>query len=175
MLRLINIAFTAVCIINLTVSHVFAASPVKPIPDGMRMSPIVMAQPLKVPDIKPEQELSTVTAPVTNIITPMAASTITGSHTDWMAEAGIDPSDYGYVEYIVGHESGWNPCAYYPSQSDCNAYPVNACGLVMQNPCHKIPGDWRDPVAALAWMKGYVGKYGGFAGAYAYWLAHHNY
>ena len=30
-----------------------------------------------------------------------------GSHTDWMAAAGIAASDYGYVDYIVDHESGW--------------------------------------------------------------------
>ena len=34
-----------------------------------------------------------------------------GSHTDWMAQAGIAESDYGYVDYIVSHESGWNPNA----------------------------------------------------------------
>lgn len=104
------------------------------------------------------------------------AQAATSPHMEWMAQAGIPQSDWGYVEFIVSRESGWRPCSFYPSQNDCNARPVNACGLVMQNPCGKIPGDWRDPIAALRWQKGYVqARYGGYAGAYNYWLIHHNY
>lgn len=105
-----------------------------------------------------------------------ATKPVNGSKADWMRAAGIPESDWQYVDFIVTRESGWQPCSFYPSKNDCNARPVNACGLVMQNPCGKIPGDWRDPIAALRWQKGYVqARYGGYAGAYNYWLIHHNY
>lgn len=91
----------------------------------------------------------------------------TGSHQDWMAAAGIDPSNYGYVDYIVSHESGWNPSAVNASSG--------ACGLGQQLPCGKWAGTWNDPIAALAAMNVYVGKYGGWYGAYSYWVSHGNY
>lgn len=104
-----------------------------------------------------------------------------------MTAAGIAPANFGYVDFIVSRESGWNPCAYYSMKSDCSltADGVNAtsgnpnikvaCGLGMQLPCGKWAGAWNDPVAALRGMNGYVSRYGGWAGAYNYWLAHGNY
>lgn len=86
-----------------------------------------------------------------------------------MALAGISPSDYDYVDYIVSKESRWNPTA----QNASGAY-----GL-----CQALPGakmasagsDWAsNPVTQLKWCTGYaVGRYGSWAGAYAYWQSHH--
>lgn len=90
-----------------------------------------------------------------------------GSHQDWMIAAGIDPANFGYVDYIVTRESGWNPSAVNPFSG--------SCGLGQQLPCGKWPGAWNDPIAALRAMNGYVARYGGWAGAYAYWQAHGNY
>lgn len=99
-----------------------------------------------------------------------------GNKDSWLAASGIPKGEWGYVDWIVSRESGWDPCAYYPGQSNCNARPVNACGLVQQNPCHKIPGDWRDPVAALKWQYQYVkDRYGGYAQAVSYWQANGHY
>lgn len=103
---------------------------------------------------------------------------IIANHQALMAEAGISPNNYPYVEYIVDKESGWDACAYYPSQHNCNGNPVAqgvACGLVMQNPCGKIAGDWRNPINALIWANSYVQRYGGWYGAYQFWLIHHSY
>lgn len=101
------------------------------------------------------------------------------SYADWMNAAKIPQGSWSYVDYIITNESGWDPCAYYPGQSDCNADPVGlevACGLVQQYPCGKIAGDWRDPVAALVWADSYVkNKYGDWAGAYNFWLANGHY
>jgi uncharacterized protein YabE (DUF348 family) len=36
---------------------------------------------------------------------------VNGDHTSMMAAAGISPGDYGYVDYIVSHESGWRVTA----------------------------------------------------------------
>jgi hypothetical protein len=97
-----------------------------------------------------------------------------GSHQDWMTAAGIQPSDFGYVDYIVSHESGWNPCAFNPGKSDCNATPTTACGLVQALPCSKLGKDWQNPVNALKWGDTYAkARYGGWAKAYAFWVAKH--
>lgn len=89
-----------------------------------------------------------------------------GSPAEWMAAAGIPESEWGYVDYIVTRESGWNPNATNRSSG--------ACGLVQALPCSKVPGNGYDPVDNLRWSNGYaVGRYGSWAGAYAFWISHH--
>jgi soluble lytic murein transglycosylase-like protein len=88
-----------------------------------------------------------------------------GSPAQWMAAAGIAQSDWGYVDYIVKRESGWNPNATNRSSG--------ACGLVQALPCSKVPGNGYNPVDNLRWGSGYAsGRYGGWAGAYAFWVSH---
>lgn len=102
------------------------------------------------------------------------ASAISGGKEQWLAASGIPQSEWQYVDYIVSKESGWNPCAYNPSKSDCNANPTSACGLAQSLPCGKQSkyGHWTDPVANLKWQYEYVkGRYGGYAQAYAFWTA----
>ncbi len=95
----------------------------------------------------------------------LAAPMPSGSHQDWMAQAGISASDYGYVDYIVTRESGWNPNAVNASSG--------ACGLGQQLPCGKWAGAWNDPIAALVAMQGYaIGRYGSWAGACSWWTSH---
>ncbi|WP_459076896.1 aggregation-promoting factor C-terminal-like domain-containing protein [Arthrobacter burdickii] len=85
-----------------------------------------------------------------------------------MTAAGIDPANFGYVEFIVAKESGWNPSAVNPTSG--------ACGLGQQLPCGKWAGAWNDPVAALVAMDSYVSsRYGGWAGAHGFWLSHNYY
>ncbi|MFJ4160362.1 transglycosylase SLT domain-containing protein [Microbacterium testaceum] len=89
-----------------------------------------------------------------------------GAPAEWMAAAGISESDMGFVDYIVSRESGWNPNATNRSSG--------ACGLVQALPCSKVPGNGYDPVDNLRWGTGYAtGRYGGWAGAYAFWSANH--
>lgn len=89
-----------------------------------------------------------------------------GSKEEWMTAAGIAQSDWGYVDYIVTRESGWNPNATNPSSG--------ACGLVQALPCSKVPGGGYNPVANLQWANGYaVGRYGSWASAYSFWTANH--
>lgn len=91
------------------------------------------------------------------------APVITGSKEDWMRQAGIPESDWWYVDFIVFKESSWNPSAVNKSSG--------ACGLAQALPCSKIPGDWRDPVNSLRWQYQYVqNRYGGYKGAYEFWL-----
>lgn len=89
-----------------------------------------------------------------------------GAPAEWMAAAGIAESDWGYVDYIVSKESGWNPNATNKSSG--------ACGLVQALPCSKVPGNGYDPVDNLRWGNGYAtGRYGSWAGAYAFWTKNH--
>lgn len=87
-----------------------------------------------------------------------------GSQQEWMAAAGIAESDWGYVDYIVRKESGWNPNAINSSSG--------ACGLVQIMPLHTAAyANCTDPVANLSWANGYAnGRYGGWAGAYDFWV-----
>lgn len=118
------------------------------------------------------QASQTVVNTVTNTKTASAAA-ITGDKHTWLAQSGIPQNEWQYVDYIVSKESGWRPCAYYPSQNNCGATPTTACGLAQSLPCGKqsVYGHWTDPVANLKWMNDYVKKYGGWAGAYAFWSA----
>lgn len=89
-----------------------------------------------------------------------------GAPAEWMAAAGIAEADWGYVDYIVSRESGWNPNATNKSSG--------ACGLVQALPCSKVPGNGYDPVDNLRWATGYAtGRYGSWAGAHAFWTKNH--
>ena len=80
----------------------------------------------------------------------------------WLSEAGISSSDYQYADYIVGHESSWNPEAVNKSSG--------SCGLAQALPCSKIGSDWKNPVTALKWMISYVlSRYKSWQNAYNFW------
>ncbi len=93
-----------------------------------------------------------------------------GSHEDWMAAAGIASSDYGYVNYIVGRESGWSP-------TKSNYAGSGAYGLCQALPASKMSsagGDYlTNPITQLKWCNGYaVGRYGSWYGAWKFWQTH---
>lgn len=97
--------------------------------------------------------------------TPPQAPT---SHEGLMAAAGIASQDYGYVDFIVTHESGWRVNAYNPS---------GATGLCQALPGSKMASAGADyltnPVTQLIWCNSYaVGRYGSWANAHGFWLAH---
>jgi uncharacterized protein YabE (DUF348 family) len=111
-----------------------------------------------------------VQAPVTQIVARGATIDINGDKTAIMAAAGISSGDYAYVNYIVSHESGWRPQA---------ANPSGAYGLCQALPGSKMSSagsDWEtNPITQLKWCNDYaIRRFGGWAGAYNYWLAHHN-
>ncbi|MDY2942031.1 MAG: ubiquitin-like domain-containing protein [Varibaculum sp.] len=92
------------------------------------------------------------------------SNNVTQDKTELMAQAGISEGDYGYVDYIINRESGWNANAINSSSG--------ACGLPQALPCSKIGSDWNNPVTALKWANGYaVGRYGSWASAYNAWRA----
>ena len=101
---------------------------------------------------------------------PVPAFNPSGSKADWMRAAGISDADFGYVDYIISHESGWN---YHAVNRSSGAY-----GLPQSLPAGKLASagaDWRDnPVTQLRWANNYaVGRYGSWEAAYYFWTVNH--
>ena len=101
---------------------------------------------------------------------PAPAFNPSGSKADWMRAAGIGDADFGYVDYIISHESGWD---YHAVNRSSGAY-----GLPQSLPAGKLASagaDWRDnPVTQLRWANNYaVGRYGSWGAAYRFWTANH--
>ena len=90
-----------------------------------------------------------------------------GSHEDWMAAAGISSSDYGYVNFIISHESGWRTTA--SNGRYFGLYQTSLGRLQAECP------NWQsDPVCQLRSASNYArGRYGSWSGAYQFWSSHH--
>jgi resuscitation-promoting factor RpfB len=84
-----------------------------------------------------------------------------------MAAAGIAPSDYAYVDFIISKESRWRPGALNASSG--------AYGLCQSLPASKMASAGDDyltnPVTQLRWCNSYAARYGGWQGSYNAWLA----
>ena len=101
-----------------------------------------------------------------------------GSHTDWMAAAGIAAGDYGYADYIINHEGHFDACVRYGNIHDCSGWQYGTAYGV----CQSLPGskmasagaDWAtNPITQLRWCNSYAtSRYGGWANAYYYWVNH---
>lgn len=94
---------------------------------------------------------------------------VAGDRISWMTAAGISPSDYFYVDYVVAHEGGWN------GTTKWNRAGSGAYGLCQALPASKMASAGADymtnPVTQLKWCSGYAtGRYGSWAGAYNAWL-----
>ncbi len=137
--------------------RVIAATPIptpKPTPEP---TVIPTPEPTPVPTVAPTPWPTA--APV---VVPVA----TGSHTDWMAAAGIAASDYACADAIIVRESNWNVNARNPSSG--------AMGVAQALPGTKMASAGADYatniVTQLRWMAGYVAdRYGGFCPAWAFW------
>jgi len=91
-----------------------------------------------------------------------------GTKSEWLAASNIPQESWGYADFMVGKESGWNPNSVNKTSG--------ACGLAQALPCSKVPGDPFNPVDSLNWMNSYVnGRYGGWQGAYNFWNSRHWY
>jgi uncharacterized protein YabE (DUF348 family) len=123
--------------------------------------------------------------PVAQIVAHGQAVTIPADKQAVMAQAGISPGDYKYVDYIASHEGGWCPtkiqgthdCPGYMSPSDVPSY--GGYGIFQATPGRKMAsagGDWAtSAVTQIRWATGYaVGRYGSWSGAYNHWTASHN-
>lgn len=115
----------------------------------------------------PIHEIVTVAA-VPKITARGSTIDISGDKTGVMAAAGINSGDYGYVNYIVSRESNWHVT----SQNSSGAYGL--CQALPGSKMSSAGSDWAsNPITQLKWCDGYAQKFGGWAGAYNYWLSHH--
>ncbi|MBS0949515.1 CHAP domain-containing protein [Weissella minor] len=94
-----------------------------------------------------------------------------GDHKNWLSQAGIK-GDYDKWNYIISHESGWNPHAKNPGS--------DAYGIGQALPPSKMAAFGSDymsnPITQLKWMQSYVNeRYGGINGAYDFWRSHNWY
>ncbi|MFL2019439.1 aggregation-promoting factor C-terminal-like domain-containing protein [Weissella hellenica] len=94
-----------------------------------------------------------------------------GSHKHWLEQAGVH-GNFDKWNYIINHESGWNPRAKNPSS--------DAYGIGQALPPSKMASFGSDymsnPITQLKWMKSYVnGRYGGINEAYRFWQRNHWY
>jgi uncharacterized protein YabE (DUF348 family) len=97
------------------------------------------------------------------------ATVIVGDRLTWLKAAGIAESDYMYVDYIIGHEGGWN------GTTKWNKAGSGAYGICQALPASKMASAGADymtnPVTQLKWCTGYaVGRYGSWYGAYQAWI-----
>ena len=101
----------------------------------------------------------------------VVSNIVTGEPADWMREAGIAESDMGYVDYIIGKESGWG-------YSKWNYAGSGAYGLGQALPASKMArfGDdyMTNPVTQLRWANSYaVNRYGSWENSYVKWNEKH--
>lgn len=127
------------------------------------------------------QEIVSIEA-VKEIVARGKAVYIPADKTEWMAAAGISPSDYPYVDYIMSHESGWCPTKVQGQIGVCPPFPPTSIptgrgyGIGQATPGTKMSpygADWQtNAVTQLKWAISYVrGRYGSWQAAYNYWLA----
>lgn len=84
-----------------------------------------------------------------------------------MQQAGIPQNEWEATDYIVSHESSWNPSARNAS---------GATGLCQALPASKMATAGSDymtnPVTQLRWCHSYATqRYGGWWGSFAFWQA----
>ncbi len=90
-----------------------------------------------------------------------------GSHEDWMAAAGIAPSDFGYVNAIFTQESGWNPAASSPGGRYVGLGQTSPSNLSRACP------SWQsDPICQIRFFDGYKNRYGSWENAYYFKFGH---
>lgn len=87
--------------------------------------------------------------------------------TQQMEAAGIPVDQWGYVDYVISHESSWRPDVWNSSGS-------GAYGLCQAWPASKMAsagGDYMtNPITQLKWCDGYAKeRYGGWFLAYLAW------
>lgn len=95
-------------------------------------------------------------------------------HDDWLSQAGISASDFGYADFIIAHEGHYDPCVRFGGVSDCSYRGAAAYGVCQSKPGNKMASagaDWAtNPITQLRWCNQYaIERYGGWLGAYNYW------
>lgn len=84
-------------------------------------------------------------------------------HEQWMQAANIDQSDWSSVDFIVSHESSWNPTAL--NSEGCVGLGQRCPASTLYTQCPDL-----DPVCQLRQFTNYaVTRYGDWANAASIW------
>lgn len=134
------------------------------------------------------KEISSVVVeqPQTRVVARGRAFSVPTNRQELMALAGIAPSDYGYVDYVIGREGSWCatkwqgqwgicPAFYEEKFPGAESHTKTGYGICQSTPANKMASageDWRiNVVTQLKWCTSYaVGRYGGWEGAYTAWV-----
>jgi len=108
-----------------------------------------------------------VQAPLEQIVARGKTVNIAGDKTGLMAAAGISSADYAYVNYIISRESNWRINAV--SSAGCYGLGQSCPGSKLVSSC---PSWQTDGACQLQFFTGYASRYGGWGGAYNFWLSH---
>lgn len=118
---------------------------------------------------------------VTGTQVASAATSVSGSCTDWMQQAGISHPD---AMWLIGKESSCRSNAINPSSYACgiaqelleNSQRAQQIASVNAGVCPKSGCSMSDPVCQMRWMSGYVSqRYGSWSAARAFHLANNWY
>ena len=102
----------------------------------------------------------------------LMAGKATGDHAHWMKQAHIPEKDWAGINYIVSHESGWNPRAVNPSSGTYGLGQMQSCNLHY----YTKHGGKSNPIAQLMGIMDYIhDRYGSVAKAVSFWQANHAY
>jgi len=130
---------------------------------------IYPAQQVRIPDPNeqlPDRQLPADAAPVAATAPAQTQPTATTYHSaaPVMQSAPVTGcGDNSYANYIYSHESGCRTTAMSP----------NGCyGIGQACPASKIAYCGADYACQNAFFTAYAGKYGGWAGAYSFWVSH---
>ena len=105
--------------------------------------------------------------PVKQIVARGKAFDISKDKASVMAAAGISPSDYPYVDYIVSRESGWRVHA-------TNGRTWGLCQALPGSKMASAGADWQtNPVTQLRWCSSYAAGKGGWKASYDIWVSKH--
>ena len=96
----------------------------------------------------------------------LAAGKATGDHAHWMKQAHIPEKDWSGINYIVSHESGWNPRITNPSSGTYGLGQMQGYNLHY----YTAHGAKSNPIAQLMGMMDYIhDRYGTVSKAVAFW------
>lgn len=95
------------------------------------------------------------------------SSDISKEKKDIMSAVGIEKSDYGYVDYIVSHESSWD---FKATNESSGAYGL--CQALPGNKMATSGSDWKiNPITQMDWCNKYAEeRYGSWMSAYEFWI-----
>lgn len=105
-------------------------------------------------------------------LSSLVAGKATGDHAHWMKQAHIPEKDWSGINYIVSHESGWNPRAVNPSSGTYGLGQMQSYNLHY----YTSHGSKNNPIAQLMGITDYIhDRYGTVAKAVAFWQRNHAY